>query len=484
MNKKISLGAAIAFTVIMVAMTYSVTMVSSMGNFNDKVNNLRERESFYSKLAEIDSITRQNYIGTIDESLLMNEEAKGFIAGLDDPYAAYYDAAAYDRLLQDYSGDRVQIGIVTKMNEEGYIEVTEVYPDSPAQAAGIEPGDLIVKIDDTDITSDNYIEAVGMLKDKPGTQMTIILRKGVEDSTLVMTRRFVETPSISTTMLDGSIGMVKIKEFNDSTPDQFSKMVDRLIDEGAYGLVFDVRGVSRGTLRSVAQVLDKLLPEGVLVSSTDKTGVTTVLETSDARQVELPMAVLVNDKTSGEAELFAVAIKDYNKGKIIGVRTAGKGTMQTIFPLTDGSAIRLTTARYNPPVSPSFDKEGVTPDFEVRNTDDALAAADPMEYDLQLKKAMEVISVAMNAADTPAQDASEPEESSSAASSRPASSSSDVDSEDEEESSSRSSAPSGPVDSSASSAVSSRAQSSSSASSSAVSSGSSSDLAGSEASGG
>ena len=119
MNKKISLGAAIAFTVIMVAMTYSVTMVSSMGNFNDKVNNLRERESFYSKLAEIDSITRQNYIGTIDELLLMNEEAKGFIAGLDDPYAAYYDAAAYDRLLQDYSGDRVQIGIVTKMNEEG-----------------------------------------------------------------------------------------------------------------------------------------------------------------------------------------------------------------------------------------------------------------------------------------------------------------------------------------------------------------------------
>lgn len=405
MNKKISLGAAIAFMLVVAALVYSVTMVYSMRTFNDKVYSLKERETRYSKIAEIDNLVQQNYIGVIAGPDLTDATAAGFIAGIQDKHAQYYDAVSYAKMMQDYTGKSVQIGIVTTMDGSGYMRVEEVYPDSPAQAAGIEQGDLIVKIEDTDITTDNYDEAVNMLSGEAGTKMTIILRKGVEDIPLDMTRRFVEVPSVSSSLLENQVGLLHIKEFNDNTPEQFSRQVDKLIDQGALGLVIDVRGVHSGDVRSAArvrsaaQVLDKLLPEGDLVSSADKNGVITVLETSDARQVPLPMAVLVNDKTSGEAELFAQAIRDYDKGRVIGVKTAGQGTIQTIFPLTDGSAIKITTARYQSKSGASFDGEGVKPDYEVKLSEEqeALAELGGIENDLQLKKAVEVVIGSMKA---------------------------------------------------------------------------------------
>ncbi len=442
MNKKISLGAAIAFMLIVAAATFSMSMLYAMSTFNEKVYSVKERESTYSKIAEIDSYVRQNYIGSITETRLTDATAEGFLAGTGDPYAKYYDASSYARLLEDYSNKSVQIGIVTTMDESGYIRIVEVYPDSPAQAVGLEVDDLIVNIDETDVSKDNYAEAVGMLRGEPGTKMTIVLRKGVEDTTLEMTRRFVEVPSVNTSMLDNYIGLVTFKEFNDNTPDQFNKQINGLIDQGAAGLIFDVRGVSSGTLRSVAQVLDKLLPEGVIVSSTNKNGETTVLETSDAREVALPMEVLVNEKTSGEAELFAQAIRDYNKGGIVGTTTAGKGTMQTTFPLTDGSAIRLTTARYNPPVSPSYDGVGVQPDFEVKMTEEQAALSAAMggvENDPQLKKAVEAITVVIKSGgsletmETADPSVSQPEQASSSSSEESSSEDTDSSSDDGEE---------------------------------------------------
>lgn len=408
MNKKISLGAAIFLMLIFMAATVSMTMIYSQRNFNNKVRDLKDRESRYSKIAEIDNYVQNRYIGTIVAEDLTDATAAGFIAGIGDPYAKYYDKTSYDLLLADFSGNSVQIGIVTEKSESGYIKVTEVYPDSPAQAAGIQPDDLIVKIDDTDISSENYAQALDMLKGEPGTKMSIVLRRGVEEDTLEMTRRFVETPSVSAEMLENNIGFIKFKEFNDTTPDQFNKRVNRLIDEDVQALVFDVRGVKTGVLRSVAQVLDKLLPEGVIVSSTDKDGNTTVLETSDATEVALPMAVLMNEKTSGEAELFAQAIKDYEKGKLVGIKTAGKGTAQTIIPLTDGSAIKLTTARYNPPVSLSYDGIGVKPDFEVKMNEEQLefAVGDP-KLDAQLKKAIEVVMAGIKQAESQAESEAE-----------------------------------------------------------------------------
>lgn len=419
MNKKVSLGAAIAFLAIVAAAVFTMTMVYSTNEYNKKILNLTEREKMYDKISEIDGYMRQRYIGTVDENKLRNESARGYLTGSGDVYAEYYGPSQYQLLTGGSANRSVQIGVVTTLDESGYMRVTEVYADSPALAASIQVGDLIVKVDDVDISAENYSESVVRMNGEAGTKMTIVVRKGLEDITLDMTRRYVEIPSVISWMLPDNVGLIQITEFNELTPDQFTRNVDRLIDEGAVALVFDVRGVSVGTLSSVSRVLDKLLPEGVIVSSTDKKGATTVMATSDQREVLMPMSVLMNEKTSGEAELFSVAIKDYEKGKLVGAKTVGKGTMQEIIPLSDGSAIKLTVAKYIPPVSPAFDGEGIKPDFEVKMTDKQLEEAmspavvgNPalrVDNDPQLKKAVEIVLTSVRATEIVASSSSQPE---------------------------------------------------------------------------
>ena len=401
MNKKISLGAAIAFCLIVVAATLSAALIFSMRAYNSRLYNLPERERMYDKVAEVDDQVRQNYIGAVTETELRDSLARGYLEGIGDEYAEYYSAAEYQRLQEDYTSQSVQIGIVTRMDESGYMLITQVYPDSPAQAAGIQAGDLIVRIDDEDITAENYAETASRLYGEAGTTLTIILRRGVEDTSMEMTRRFVEVPTVQGAMLENQVGLVQIQEFNNVTPDQFTRMVDGMIDSGAQALIFDVRGVNSATLYSVAQTLDRLVPEGTLASSTDKNGETTVLEYSDERQVNLPMAVLVDGRTEGEAELFAADIREFGKGSIVGTQTAGKGTIQTLIPLNDGSAIRLTTARINSAGGASYDGVGVKPDFEVplETGERAQLASDTgevdptllVESDPQLRRAVEVV---------------------------------------------------------------------------------------------
>lgn len=390
MNKKIALGAAIAFMAIVVAATMALTRMWALRSFNGKVNDLVNREERYSKLAMIDDMVRENYHGSIPQEGLMDAIAQGFMKGIGDPYAEYYSASQYQRLQNEYSGKSVQIGIVEAKDDSGYILVTEVYPDSPAMAAGIEAGDLIVKIDDTDVSADNYYEAVASLRGEAGSTVSLTIRRNNEDRELPnITRRFVETPSVSSELLVDQIGLIRFSQFNNTTPDQFIKQVDALIDEGAIGLILDVRGVDTCTIDPVADVLDKLLPSGELVYTSDKSNSLTVLKSSDAREVDLPMAVLINEKTTCEAELFAAVIRDYGKGRLVGTKTFGKGTVQRILPLPDGSgAIRLTTALYLPPSQKSFDKEGIKPDFEVKMNEDLMALP---ETDLQLLKAREVV---------------------------------------------------------------------------------------------
>ena len=390
MNKKIALGAAIAFMAIVVAATMALTRMWALRSFNGKVNDLVNREERYSKLAMIDDMVRENYNGSIPQEGLMDAISQGFMEGIGDPYAQYYSSTKYQRLQNEYSGKSVQIGIVEAKDDSGYILVTEVYPDSPAMAAGIEAGDLIVKIDDMDVSADNYYEAIANLRGEAGSTVSLTIRRNNEDRELPnITRRFVETPSVSSELLVDQIGLIRFSQFNNTTPDQFIKQVDALMDEGAIGLILDVRGVDTCTIDPVADVLDKLLPAGELVYTSDKSNSLTVLKSSDAREVDLPMAVLINEKTTCEAELFAAVIRDYGKGRLVGVKTFGKGTVQRILPLPDGSgAIRLTTALYLPPSQKSFDKEGIKPDFEVKMNEELMALP---ETDLQLLKAREVV---------------------------------------------------------------------------------------------
>ncbi|HIT08068.1 MAG TPA: S41 family peptidase [Candidatus Merdivicinus faecavium] len=392
MNKKVSLGAAICFMAIAAAITFTITMSFAKNIFNSKIANVDERANVYEKLAEIDQIVRNNALEDIDEDALMNAIADGYMAGLNDDYAYYMDQDEYQNYQMDNAGELIGIGITVSLDESGYILVNDVTPDSPAAVAGIQAGDLIVRIDDTDVLSVGYNEATAMVRGEEGTRVNITVRRNQEELTLEAVRTKITTTSVSYRMI-GENGYIKITGFDATTPDDFKAAVSDLQSQGATGLIFDVRNNPGGLLDGVAKVLDFLLPEGDIVSVTDSKGNTEVLYESDENSVDMPMVVLVDGNTASAAELFSAALRDYNKAELVGVNTFGKGIMQTAYSLSDGSAINLTTHYYNPPSGVNFHGVGLKPDYEVNLTPDQQLSLSELsdEEDAQLQKAISVL---------------------------------------------------------------------------------------------
>lgn len=410
MNKKISLGAAVALMAIIAAVTFSITMVYARQTFNSTILNIKERETTYTKLSEIDKWVRQNYYGTIDSETLMDSISSGYIGGIGDPYAKYYTVDEFQRQNQEGTAKSVDVGIVTEVDESGYIRITEVYPDSPALAAGIQAGDMIVKIDETDLTVDNVEEMIQSLQGEAGTKLDLVVRRDNVDTPYPLTRREVEKPSVYGSLLQNGVGYVQILEFGTTTSDQFSRAVDKLVSDGAVALVFDVRGNQGRTNEACYRILDKLLPQCNIATSVDKNGEEKVQATSDPAHINLPMTVLINEQTAAAAEIFAQALKDVKSASLVGVTTLGKGTMQVTQQLDDGSAIDITVAKVLTPGGQSFDGVGVKPDYEVSLSKDQAEAASALEktsaervelavqMDPQLKKALELAATAGNVA--------------------------------------------------------------------------------------
>ncbi len=392
MNKKISLGLAVTLIALSISVTIPITMALSGAIFNSKLANINERQAIYEKITEINDIVRENYNAEIDETALLNSISQGFADGLGDVYAEYYSAQEYTELKNKLNGNSVGIGLSYTKDTEGYARIVSVYDESPAEIAGLEKGDQIVKVGETDVLT-NFDEAMNLMKGDAGTSVVITYRRAGEDAEVEVTRRKVTVPSVEYEMLDDSIAYIKITEFSNNTVNQFDAAVSSVLDRGAVGIVFDVRNNGGGTMKSVAQMLDTLVPEGAVVTSTDKNGQTKTLYSSDKAEVNVPMAVLTNRNTASAAELFAAVLRDYNKAKLVGSNTYGKGVVQDIYPLSDGSAIKITTSKFNPPVSENFDGVGLKPDFVV----DLTADQEKQWYELdstndpQLIKALSVV---------------------------------------------------------------------------------------------
>lgn len=398
MNKKIPLGAAICFMGIIAAITFVITMIFSMGWFNSKMSRVKEREQLYAKIAEIDGIVRANYVdeAEIDKEALFDAMSRGYIAGLNDKYAAYFTPEELKKEQQDNEGILVGIGIAAKQDESGYIQVSDVYDGSPAKEAGLQKGDLIVKVDDQDVAVVGYSAAVDMVSGEAGTKVKITYRRDGADKDLELTRKQVEIPSVSYRMIENN-GYIKITTFNAATVKQFETAVDSCIEQGAKGLIFDLRNNGGGTLDSVKQMLDKLISTGVTAYQRGQDGEKKVLcEATDAGEVDLPMVTLTNGNTASAAELLSVHRRIMTRQKSVGTTTFGKGIMQDMYTLSDGSAVKITTAYFDPPKSENFHGVGIKPDYPVSLTTEQEQSFDLLDEttDPQLKKAIEVVSAA------------------------------------------------------------------------------------------
>ena len=392
MNRKISLGTAVAFVIIAAAVAVCVTMFLSRDTFNRKISNVEQQEQMYQKIQKIDQVVSDNSLYNVDSETLLNAIGQGVVSGIGDPYAVYYSSSQYQKLLDQQSGDAVGIGVALQEDTSGdYAAVVQVYQDSPAESAGLRQGDLIVEIDGSSVRDMALNQIADTLIGDKGTTVNLTYRRNGSDSTVEITRRQYSQSTVSYQVVDEDIGYVRISSFESDTPSQLNDALNHLQAQEVRGLVFDLRDNAGGDTSSCTQCLDQLLPEGVLGYSRTASGQRQILATSDDSEIDLPMAVLVNEDTASMAELFAAAIRDYNKGDLVGNTTYGKGVLQTLYPLDDGSAVQLTTAYFDPPASNNFDGVGLTPDYEVDLGRNQLATMGSLDGDDQLAKAVSVL---------------------------------------------------------------------------------------------
>lgn len=395
MNKKISLGVMLTVVVLAIAVTASVTTMVVLRFFDSMVYDGSSQENVYEKLTEIEKTVEKHYLHEVDEGALQDAVAAGYIAGLGDEYSTYYTAEEYEQKKMTNAGMRIGIGITLQMEESGYARILSVASGTPAKEAGLKKDDLIVAVDGNSVLQSTLNDVVSMISGKEGTEVVITVRRDTGNQEYTLTRTSFDLQTVEYEMLE-KLGYIKITGFNSKTPTQFANALEDVKQQGATGLIFDLRGNGGGMVDAVSKCLDLLVGEGDLVTAEYADGHTKVMYQSDASETDLPMVVLQNGSTASAAELFSATLRDFGKASIVGVQSYGKGVMQTLYELEDGSAINITTARIYPNSMVSFHEVGIAPTYEVTTTkeQEQLIAQGSHADDPQLNKAIEILDVA------------------------------------------------------------------------------------------
>lgn len=335
--------------------------------FNGNGTTLSKQTS--AKMNLIEQVIDKYYFGEVNKSKLKEGVYGGEVKGLDDKYSVYYTKEEYKSMMEETSGEYAGMGAqVSEDLNTGVKSVAKVFKGSPAEKAGIQNGDVLVAVNDKDITDTELNKVVLMIKGKPGTKVKVkVYRKSTNKYyNVTITRAKIDVPSVGGKIIDkkNKMAYVGIVEFNENTAEQFKKTIETLKKSGAKGFIIDVRGNPGGLYDSVCKILDELLPKGTIVSTKDKEG-HEEKETSDAKYLNMPIVVLQNSTSASASEIFAGAIQDYGVGKIVGEKSYGKGVVQQIFPLSDGTALKLTIKKYYTPKGRDINLKGITPDVVV-----------------------------------------------------------------------------------------------------------------------
>ena len=346
------------------------------------------------KLNLIDQTLKDFYFDDIDDSKVLDNIYKAYVNAYGDKYTVYYTADEYAKIQESSNGAYYGIGVVVRKNDDGTILVVEPYDGAPGKEAGMRKNDVIVTVNGESVADQELNSVVAKIKGDEGTTVNIgIRRDGSDDiAELTVTRRKVEIKTVAYEMLDDSVGLITISEFDKVTAQQFKEAYAQLETLGMKGLVIDIRSNPGGLLNVVVDMLDEILPDGLIVYTEDKYGNRQEYNGSNPDVIDVPLAVLVNGESASASEIFAGAVQDYGAGTIIGTQTFGKGIVQTIRRMSDGSAIKYTMAKYFTPKGQDIHGHGVTPDIveELSDEFNNLTEYDASK-DNQLQKAIEVI---------------------------------------------------------------------------------------------
>ena len=337
------------------------------------------------KLFRAVQVVKGQYVGTAEGSLLMTGSLKGMVNSLGDPYSVYLDPKMYSELMLETKGSFGGVGIVLGVKEK---QLTVVAPieGTPAEAAGIQSGDLIMKIDNQDTKDMALDEAVGKIRGKEGSTVTLTIRRASQEpQEYKLTRATIVLKSVSGKMLENGIGYIRLSMFSETTGNDFLLKMNELTGQGMKSLILDLRNNPGGLIGESVKVASLLVPQGPIVSVIGKDGTRETSE-SQLEKPTIPLVVLINGGSASASEIVAGAIQDTGVGKLIGVKTFGKGSVQRIIPLDKDSAVKITIAEYHTPKDRSIHGKGIEPDILVEMPKDKDAKEDP-----QLDKAIEVL---------------------------------------------------------------------------------------------
>lgn len=344
------------------------------------------------KLEEIKQLIDRFYLreDEVKEDDLENYLLKGYVGGLKDPYSVYYNQEETKELFESTTGEYSGIGAAMSQDvETGIITINNVYKKSPAEEAGLKENDILYKVNGEEVSGQDLSKVVGEIKGEEGTEvaLTVIRGKDKKEVETKAVRRKIEAQTVEYEIKDAGIGYLRITEFDSVTKEQFNKALADLQSKGVKGIIFDVRSNPGGNLVTVCEILDQILPEGTIVYTKDKNGKKEVASSDEEHKLELPIAVLVDGMSASAAEIFAGAIQDYDKGTLIGTTTYGKGVVQQLFELNDGTCLKLTISEYFTPKGRNIHGKGIAPDVEVKYQYNE----NNPEADNQLDKAMEIM---------------------------------------------------------------------------------------------
>lgn len=394
-------GAVLLFTVLGAAYIYATGKTNIQQNQKAQAQESTNSgevvpyDKIVSKLTALQSLVDTYYLNKVDTKEYEDGIYKGFISSLGDPYSTYYTKKEYDALQESSSGVYCGIGAYVSQDiKTGIITIVKPFKQGPAYKAGVLPGDILYKVEDKEVTGEDLTKVVSKMKGVKGTAAKItVMRKGnnkpIEFS---IVRNEIQVPTIEYKMLNDKIGYIIISEFDEVTVPQFKDAVDNLEKQGMKGLVIDLRNNPGGLLDSVVKMLDRLLPKELIVYQIDKNGKKDAEYAKDDTKLNVPLSVLINGESASASEIFAGAVQDYKIGTLVGTTSFGKGIVQKVIPLRDGSAVKLTISKYYTPKGRNIHGKGITPDVKVELSEKAAKkAVIPESEDNQLQKAISVV---------------------------------------------------------------------------------------------
>lgn len=383
--------AVITFTITIVALYGRKTANVSTEN---AISQAMKSDTLNSKLNMIKAKINEQFIGDVDENNLKEYAIKGYVAGLNDVYSQYLTADEMKDFTDETNANFVGIGVyMTKNTKQNAIEVYGVIKDSPAEEVGIQKGDFITGVEGKKVTGDDFETIAKEIKGAEGSKVKVEITRGTEAKEYEITRRKVVINNVTSQMLSNNVAYINIASFEGDISTDFENQYKDLVNKGAKSLIVDLRNNGGGLVQEALEIGDLFTDKDqTLLIETDKEGKETVEKAKTDKTISLKTVVLVNEESASASEILAALLKeDCDNVTIVGTKTYGKGVIQTLYQLTDGSGLKITTNEYFTPKHNKINKIGITPDVEVEESKDfKFDVTIDIDKDVQLKKAIEI----------------------------------------------------------------------------------------------